>query len=122
MTLNSQLATLLKLVFTGPGHKQLILTLLFFLFNSSYKAKVKLDSNKIRMNAKNAITANLNDSKISYSNFVNNFGFPGSVLFNTTVNKDKISLDLKLTSIELLKNEVPVSKVSSLDNYSRISL
>lgn len=67
-------------------------------------------------------SARSNFLRVNYSNFVNNFGFPGSVLFNTTVNKDKISLDLKLTSIELLKNEVPLSKITSLDNYSRISL
>lgn len=59
---------------------------------------------------------------VNYSNFVNNFGFPGVVSFNTTVNKEKINLNLKITTIEVLKDDIPVSRITSLDNYSSISL
>ena len=42
--LNCTPATLLKLVFTGPGHKAYILTELFLLLNSSPIASVKLNT------------------------------------------------------------------------------
>ena len=67
-------------------------------------------------------SARSNFLRVNYSNFVNSFGFPETVLFSTTVNKEKLSLSLKITSIEVLKTDIPVGKISSLDNYSRISL
>ena len=59
---------------------------------------------------------------VNYSNFVNYFSFPEVVSFSTTVNKEKFNLNLKITTIEVLKDDIPVSRITSLENYSRISL
>lgn len=67
-------------------------------------------------------SARSNFLQVNYSNFVNNFGFPDIVLFSTTIDREKVNFNMKITAIEISENYIPFGKVSSLYNYSRISL
>ena len=67
-------------------------------------------------------SARSNFLRVNYSNFANNFSFPETISLSTTIKKEKVSLDLKINSVEFLKEERAVVKISSLNNYSRISL
>lgn len=68
------------------------------------------------------ISSSGNVLRVNYSNFVNKYNFPSKMEFSTTLNKEKINIELSIVDVEIIKNEVSASKISFLSNYKRINL